>query len=82
MTEMMKIPKAWDFLSANQLQTVNFRQRKQSLVQDLVLLCESKCASLHDTALLDIIYTQFHRHQKVWDIFQMSKEPGEDADLF
>uniref|UniRef100_A0A8C8X6C2 Centromere protein N n=1 Tax=Panthera leo TaxID=9689 RepID=A0A8C8X6C2_PANLE len=42
MTEMMKILKAWDFLSANQLQTVNFRQRKQSLVQDLVLLCEIK----------------------------------------
>ncbi|XP_058562247.1 centromere protein N isoform X2 [Neofelis nebulosa] len=82
MTEMMTILKAWDFLPENQLQTVNFRQRKESLVQDLVLLCENKRASLHDAALLDIIYTQFHRHQKVWDVFQMSKEPGEDVDLF
>ncbi|XP_026932068.1 centromere protein N isoform X2 [Leopardus geoffroyi] len=82
MTEMMTILKAWDFLPENQLQTVNFRQRKESLVQDLVLLCESKRASLRDAALLDIIYTQFHRHQKVWDVFQMSKEPGEDVDLF
>lgn len=39
-TEMMPILKAWDFLSEKQLQTVNFRQRKESLVQDLVLLCE------------------------------------------
>ncbi|XP_029781447.1 centromere protein N isoform X2 [Suricata suricatta] len=26
--------------------------------------------------------TQFHQQQKVWDVFQMSKEPGEDVDLF
>ncbi|XP_034495310.1 centromere protein N [Ailuropoda melanoleuca] len=82
MTEMMTILKAWNFLSEKQLQTVNFRQRKESLVQDLVLLCEEKRASVHDAALLDIVYTQFHRHQKVWDVFQMSKEPGDDIDLF
>lgn len=40
MTEMMTILKTWNFLSENQLQTVNFRQRKESIVQDLVLLCE------------------------------------------
>ncbi|XP_068384498.1 centromere protein N isoform X4 [Eschrichtius robustus] len=82
MTEMMTILKTWNVLSENQLQTVNFRQRKESLVQDLVLLCEENRASLKDAALLDIIYTQFHRHQKVWDVFQMSKGPGEDIDLF
>ncbi|XP_022274857.2 centromere protein N isoform X2 [Canis lupus baileyi] len=81
MTEMMTILKAWDFLSEKQLQNVNFRQRKESLVQDLVLLCEKR-ASVHDAALLDIVYTQFHRHRKVWDVFQMSKGPGEDIDLF
>ncbi|KAK2506249.1 hypothetical protein MC885_014652 [Smutsia gigantea] len=73
MTEMMTILKAWDFLSQNQLQTVNFRQRKESVVRDLVVLCEEKHASLN---------TQFHRHQKVWDVFQMHKGPGEDTDLF
>ncbi|XP_067577029.1 centromere protein N isoform X7 [Pseudorca crassidens] len=82
LTEMMTILKTWNFLSENQLQTVNFRQRKESLVQDLVQLCEENRASLNDAALLDIIYTQFHRHQKVWDVFQMSKGPGEDTDLF
>lgn len=40
MTEMMTILKTWNFLSENQLQTINFRQRKESIVQDLVLLCE------------------------------------------
>uniref|UniRef100_A0A673UFX9 Centromere protein N n=1 Tax=Suricata suricatta TaxID=37032 RepID=A0A673UFX9_SURSU len=82
LTKMMTVLKAWDFLSESQLQTINFRQRKESLVQDLVQLCESKRASLHDAALLDIVYTQFHQQQKVWDVFQMSKEPGEDVDLF
>uniref|UniRef100_G3SU57 Centromere protein N n=1 Tax=Loxodonta africana TaxID=9785 RepID=G3SU57_LOXAF len=85
MTEMMTILKAWDFLSESQLQTVNFRQRKEPLVQELVLLCEEKCASLNDAALLDIIYTQVHRHQKLWDVFKMNKGPvltGEDIDLF
>ncbi|XP_041627698.1 centromere protein N isoform X2 [Vulpes lagopus] len=81
MTEMMTILKAWDFLSEKQLQNVNFQQRKESLVHDLVLLCEKR-ASVHDAALLDIVYTQFHRHRKVWDVFQMSKGPGEDIDLF
>ncbi|XP_025844379.2 centromere protein N isoform X2 [Vulpes vulpes] len=55
MTEMMTILKAWDFLSEKQLQDVNFQQRKESLVQDLVLLCEKKRASVHDAALLDIV---------------------------
>ncbi|XP_011797537.1 PREDICTED: centromere protein N isoform X3 [Colobus angolensis palliatus] len=82
MNELTTILKAWDFLSENQLQTVNFRQRKESVVQHLIRLCEEKRASLNDAALLDIIYTQFHQHQKVWDVFQMSKGPGEDVDLF
>ncbi|KAM5262405.1 centromere protein N isoform 2-T2 [Ctenodactylus gundi] len=82
MSEMMTILKAWDFLSENQLQTINFRQRKESLARDLLLLCQEKCASINDAALLDIIYTQVHRHQKIWDVFQMTKGPGEDVDLF
>uniref|UniRef100_A0A2K6FRS1 Centromere protein N n=1 Tax=Propithecus coquereli TaxID=379532 RepID=A0A2K6FRS1_PROCO len=73
MTEMTTILKAWDFLSENQLQTVNFRQRKESVVQHLVELCEP-FSPLSDT--------QVHRHQKMWDVFQMSKGPGEDIDLF
>ncbi|KAF6076947.1 centromere protein N [Phyllostomus discolor] len=80
--EMMTILQAWGFLSENQLQDINFRKRKESLVHDLVLLCEEKRARVSDAALLDIIYTQFHRHQKVWDVFQMTKEPGGDIDLF
>nr|KAF6409337.1 centromere protein N [Rousettus aegyptiacus] len=55
MTEMMTILKAWDFLSENQLQTVNFRSRKECLAQDLVLLCEENRISLNDAALLDMI---------------------------
>ncbi|XP_007937306.1 centromere protein N [Orycteropus afer afer] len=82
MTEMMTILRTWDVLSESQLQTVNFRQRKEPLIQDLVLLCEEKCTSLDDVALLDIIYNQIHRHQKLWDVFKMSKGSGEDIDLF
>uniref|UniRef100_A0A671EMC0 Centromere protein N n=1 Tax=Rhinolophus ferrumequinum TaxID=59479 RepID=A0A671EMC0_RHIFE len=55
MTKMMTVLKAWDFLSENQLQTVNFRKRKESLAQDLVLLCKENGVSLNDAALLDII---------------------------
>ncbi|XP_073911696.1 centromere protein N isoform X2 [Castor canadensis] len=56
MYEMMTILKAWDFLSENQLQTVNLRQRKECLAQDLILLCEEKRASASEVALLDIVY--------------------------
>ncbi|XP_012585882.1 PREDICTED: centromere protein N isoform X2 [Condylura cristata] len=82
LAKVMTILSAWGFLSENQLQSINFRQRKESFVQELLLLCEEKHASLNDVALLDIIYTQFHQHQKVWDVFQMSKGPDEDIDLF
>ncbi|XP_005345787.1 centromere protein N [Microtus ochrogaster] len=74
--------KTWDFLSENQLETINLRQRKESLAQEIILLCEGKNATLDDMALLDIVYTQVHRHKKLWDVFEMSKEPGEDVDLF
>ncbi|KAF6076948.1 centromere protein N [Phyllostomus discolor] len=53
--EMMTILQAWGFLSENQLQDINFRKRKESLVHDLVLLCEEKRARVSDAALLDII---------------------------
>lgn len=82
MTEIMEVLKTWDFLSESQLQSTNFRQRKEVLIQDLIRLCEEKHASLNDAALLDLLYTQRHRHRKIWDVFQMSKEPGEDSDLF
>lgn len=81
--EMKTILEAWDFLSEDQLQSINLKQRKEFLAQEVILLCEDKCASLDDMALLDLMYTQFHRHQKLWNVFQMSKEPGEDdVDLF
>ncbi|XP_006860207.1 PREDICTED: centromere protein N isoform X3 [Chrysochloris asiatica] len=82
MTEMMTILKTWDFLSEHQLQTINFRQRKEALMHNLVLFCEEKCASLNDAASLDIIYTQVFRHQKLWDVFKMSKKTGRDPDPF
>ncbi|XP_035869461.1 centromere protein N [Phyllostomus discolor] len=81
--EMMTILQAWGFyLKINCRRTSTSGERKESLVHDLVLLCEEKRARVSDAALLDIIYTQFHRHQKVWDVFQMTKEPGGDIDLF
>ncbi|XP_055001920.1 centromere protein N [Sorex araneus] len=78
--EIVPVLKAWDFLSENQLQSLNLRQRKELLIRDVVLLCEEKKASLQDAALLDLTYTQLHQHQKVWDVFQMNRLPGEDSD--
>ncbi|KAF3829773.1 hypothetical protein GH733_001724, partial [Mirounga leonina] len=46
------------------------------------MLCEEKSASLHDAALLDILYILLDQHQEVWDVFQMSKGPDKDLDLF
>uniref|UniRef100_A0A2K5M0J9 Centromere protein N n=1 Tax=Cercocebus atys TaxID=9531 RepID=A0A2K5M0J9_CERAT len=69
LNELTTILKAWDFLSENQLQTVNFRQRKESVVQHLIHLCEEKRASLNDAALLDIIVTVSFRETEenaVW----------------
>lgn len=38
--EMKTILKAWDFLSEDQLQTINFRQKKEFLAQEVILMCE------------------------------------------
>ncbi|XP_058530160.1 centromere protein N isoform X2 [Ochotona princeps] len=79
---VMNVLKAWDFLSEDELQALNPRQRKESIAQSVVLQCEEKRASLNDAAMLDIVCTQVLQHQKIWDVYQMSKEPGEDLDLF
>ncbi|XP_006888871.1 PREDICTED: centromere protein N isoform X1 [Elephantulus edwardii] len=81
-SEIMTILRTWGFLSESQLQTITLRQRKELLAQDVVQLCEESGVSLDDVALLDIIYNQVHRHQKLWDVFKMSKGAGEDVDLF
>uniref|UniRef100_A0A8C8XK62 Uncharacterized protein n=1 Tax=Panthera leo TaxID=9689 RepID=A0A8C8XK62_PANLE len=77
---ILKIP-VTEMLTVLQ-QTTDFWKKKESLVQRLVMLCEEKQASVNDAALVDVIYTQFPQHQKIWDIFQMNKGPGEDIDLF
>uniref|UniRef100_A0A5F9DAV0 Uncharacterized protein n=1 Tax=Oryctolagus cuniculus TaxID=9986 RepID=A0A5F9DAV0_RABIT len=64
MSEMMTVLKPWNFLSENQLQVLNFQQRKESFAPSVVLLCE-KCAGLSHVALLDIICTQVLQHQKI-----------------
>uniref|UniRef100_A0A8L2UQ64 Centromere protein N n=1 Tax=Rattus norvegicus TaxID=10116 RepID=A0A8L2UQ64_RAT len=53
--EMKTILEAWDFLSEDQLQSINLKQRKEFLAQEVILLCEDKCASLDDMALLDLM---------------------------
>lgn len=88
MTEMMTILKAWNFLSEKQLQTVNFRQRKESLVQDLVLLCEVTAFKMmnlkhHTTALVFFFLPFFESkrdlrqllsHEGMWAMYHSSEE--------
>lgn len=38
--EMKTILEAWDFLSEDQLQSINLKQRKEFLAQEVILLCE------------------------------------------
>jgi centromere protein N len=38
--------------------------------------------SVNGGALSDILYTQVDWHQKLWDVFQVSKRTDEDVDLF
>lgn len=62
MAEMMTILQAWRFLSENQLQSINFRKRKESLVHDLVLLCEVtmfKMTNLEHHATLFGVFLSF-----------------------
>lgn len=40
LSEMKSILEAWDFLSEDQLQTINLKQRKDYLAQEVILLCE------------------------------------------
>ncbi|XP_003462895.2 centromere protein N isoform X2 [Cavia porcellus] len=82
MAKMMTILKTWGFLSENQLQTLNFKQRKDSFAQDLILQCEENRATISDVALLDIVYTQVHQHQKIWNVFHMNRKPDEEVDIF
>lgn len=59
MAEMTTILKAWDFLSENQLQTINFRKRKESLVHDLVMLCEVTMFKMINLELYALFFSLF-----------------------
>ncbi|NWW84448.1 CENPN protein, partial [Rhynochetos jubatus] len=71
----------WGFLSETQLQTVNFRQLKDSISQDVVHLCEENSADIKQAADLDVVYNHVYPNKRMWSVYQMNKT-GEETDFF
>ncbi|NXO04344.1 CENPN protein, partial [Rhinopomastus cyanomelas] len=79
--ELLTVLQKWAFLSETQLQTINFRQVKDSISQDVVQLCEEKSADMKQAAVLDIIYNHTYPNKKIWSVYQMQKT-GEETECF
>ncbi|NXI61334.1 CENPN protein, partial [Anseranas semipalmata] len=79
--EMLTVLQKWGFLSETQLQTINFRQTKESISQGVVQLCEENSADIKQAAVLDIIYNNIYPNKRVWSVYQMNKTE-EETDFF
>nr|XP_020848319.1 centromere protein N isoform X2 [Phascolarctos cinereus] len=79
--EIGKILRIWNFIPESQLKTINLKQCKENVSQDVVELCKKKRASMKEAAILDIIYHQTCQIKKIWTVYKMTKAPGEEVDL-
>ncbi|XP_059507538.1 centromere protein N [Stegostoma tigrinum] len=79
-----KLLKSWDFLSASQLQEVNFKEyTRKDLILEIAALCEGNGVTLNQVADLDIIYNCAYPQKKRWNSYQMFRSKGgEEATLF
>uniref|UniRef100_A0A669R038 Centromere protein N n=1 Tax=Phasianus colchicus TaxID=9054 RepID=A0A669R038_PHACC len=71
--EIMAVLQKWGFLSEAQLQTINFRQTKESISHSVAQLCEESSAGIKQAALLDIIYNHIYPNKRVWSVYHMNK---------
>ncbi|XP_042294453.1 centromere protein N isoform X2 [Sceloporus undulatus] len=81
-SEMVKMLTAWRFLSDFQLQSLNVNQIKENISQEVVQLCEENCATIKHAADLDIIYNYTYRDKKLWIVYQMTREEGDENCFF
>ncbi|NWZ47726.1 centromere protein N isoform X1 [Haliaeetus albicilla] len=79
--EIKTMLQKWGLLSETQLQTINFRQIKENISQDVVQLCEENSADIKQAAVLDIIYNHVYPNKRVWSVYQM-KKTGEETEFF
>ncbi|XP_034975801.1 centromere protein N isoform X2 [Zootoca vivipara] len=81
-SEMGKMLTTWGFLSETQLQSLNIHQLKENVSQEVVKLCEENHATIQHAADLDIIYNHTYRDKKLWTVYQMTREEGDEYDIF
>ncbi|KAJ7311997.1 hypothetical protein JRQ81_006324 [Phrynocephalus forsythii] len=81
-SETAKILTTWQFLSENQLQTLNIHQVKENVAEEVLQLCKENCATMKHAADLDIIYNYTYRDKKLWAVYQMIRGEGDENDFF
>ncbi|XP_054856456.1 centromere protein N isoform X1 [Eublepharis macularius] len=81
-SEMGRMLTTWGVFSENQLQSINLHQIKDKLSQEVVQLCEENGATIKHAANLDIIYNYTYRDKKVWTVYKMTKEDGDENVVF
>ncbi|XP_066493902.1 centromere protein N [Tiliqua scincoides] len=81
-SEVVQMLTAWGFLPETQLQALNAHQIKENLSQDVVQLCEENCATIKHAAELDIIYNYTYRDKRLWTVYQMTREEGDENYYF
>ncbi|XP_053127410.1 centromere protein N isoform X2 [Hemicordylus capensis] len=81
-SEITQMLTTWGLLSETQLQSLNIHRIKENLSQEVVQLCEENCATIKHAADLDIIYNHTFRDKKLWTVYQMTREDGDENDLF
>uniref|UniRef100_A0A6J0UDV5 Centromere protein N isoform X1 n=1 Tax=Pogona vitticeps TaxID=103695 RepID=A0A6J0UDV5_9SAUR len=81
-SETTKMLTMWKFLSETQLQSLNIHQVKEKVAEEVLQLCKENCATMKHAADLDIIYNYTYRDKKCWTVYQMTREEGDENDVF
>ncbi|XP_062996992.1 centromere protein N isoform X3 [Elgaria multicarinata webbii] len=81
-SEIGKMLATWGFLTETQLQSLNIHQKKEKVSQEVVQLCEENCATIKHAADLDMIYNYTFREKRVWSVYQMTREEGDENYFF
>ncbi|KAH0619527.1 hypothetical protein JD844_000213 [Phrynosoma platyrhinos] len=77
-SETVKMLTTWKFLSDSQLKSLNINQKKENVSQEVVQLCEIvPVKQLHLTT-----YNYTYRDKKLWSVYQMTREEGDENYFF
>ncbi|XP_073515239.1 centromere protein N [Phyllobates terribilis] len=79
--DVMPILKTWGFLAERDLQSLTIGHQKETLVMEVVHLCENRKGTMDHVVDLDIVYNHAKSNMKKWDVLEMSEQSDSEMNF-